>query len=209
MITKIFKCYEIDLNKIDFSDKKNSYDNSFSYILLSYENNNIGIQTPKMINTNGILINNNGKFYLKLQNFNKNEILFNEFINMIDNYIIEYAFKNNINDTWGGSINDYKKKYVYSFKKDINTKEDYLLTKIQKNDDLGWFFEIYNTKKELIKKNDFNKDEIIKVILLCNGIWITKNNFGLIWSIGQMQLYDTKPIQGLSILDDDDIYDIF
>ena len=211
MIQNIYRNFELDFGSISFSNIETSYDNSFSFIRLNIKVNNnnnntkICIQTPELINESGLLINNNGKFYLKLKT-NSENLEFDEFITMMDQYIIEYVFKNNIKNM-GDTLLDYTKKYIYSIKNENNTK--YMLSKLQKDADNIWAFEIYDSEKNLIKNNYFNKNEKLKAILICDGIWFTDNNFGLIWSIGQMQILEKKIITGFSIVNDENKHILF
>ena len=113
MIKNIYRNFELDFDSISFSNIETSYDNSFSFIRLNIKDNNskICLQTPELINESGLLINNNGKFYLKLKTNNEN-LEFDEFITMMDQYIIEYVFKNNIKNM-GDTLLDYTKKKFF------------------------------------------------------------------------------------------------
>ena len=209
MIPNIFRNFELDFNKIEFSDIEKSYDNSYSFIRFSLKNDNtkICIQSPILINDTGLLINTKGNFYLKLKT-NTESLEFNEFITMMDQYIIEKIFKTNIlHENWGNELFDYTKRYIYSIKNENNNT--FFISKLQKNFENNWSFEIYDSGKKLINECNFNKYYKIKAIFVCDGIWFSDNNFGLIWSIGQIQVIDTKLISGFSIIEDENKYNLF
>lgn len=191
MINKIYRTSELNFDKINFSDIKENNDKTFKFINLSISNNfdKIAIQTPQILNQSGLLINNDGKFYLELKtNFKNNE--FNEFITLLDKHIIKNVLKKKYDLSWEDNLLSYSNKYIYSIKN--NNTSNSFLTKLPQNFDNSWGFEIYNSKKELITGNNFIKNEVYKTILICNGIWFKDNNFGLIWSIGQMLILSKK-----------------
>lgn len=177
-----YKIENINLNNIRYTNVKSGKNKTIVYIKYNDNDkmNNLVFQTPTFININNFI--NKNKVYeidVPLHGKSKEKIdIFINFLNKLDNKILNDAKKNN--NWFDNFLKDNKTtKYQKIIRKSENNqfKNGMIRIKLLQSTDFESIIQVNN--KNNICMDDIPKDSWIKMILEVYGIWITEQGLGL------------------------------
>lgn len=163
------------------------------FVKIRYNNMILEIETPMLRCPFGIKVfEDTNKRYSFSLSFDKMDInernkKFYQFIKDLENYIYKYI-KNNRNMYY----QDIKKKISRSFSSKIVEKNGYapLLNLNIKNTTKIYLNNEETTCQDLIIRKSSNFYTTCEII--CNGIWISSNKFGVSWEVTKISIEDIK-----------------
>ena len=177
-----------DFTKIKLSNPNGIQGGSY-FCKLTYNDEELVIQTPKISTKNGI-VTTGKKIYSDLQ-LNNNNCEFIEWLDNLEKYLQNIIFEKK--DSWFQSdltLDDIE----YFFNKTYRTykNNNYLVRcfiKQSKNFKNIETFTIYNEKEELLSINDVNKDDKIISIIEIAGIKFTNTEFRVEINLKQVMVF--------------------